>query len=299
MPDWVRAEAGQGEGRSRAKTKFSNNKYPMLTMTAYTVRQHSSQGRHIHIILKFFLTSLAHSILNTHFCFCCCFCCVIIKLIIICGIGWKRIKLRWSIGFGERSQKKVTFFKNTSLSFYNNLCPTLHKNASHQEKSLAICFLRSSQAIFSLVFCCCETTLEYENTGSFHQANLSSFRHLHCPVVATAASFKKMLWGTSTPGSGTFSGGWTCPQPWTQGLNLFTRQFIQLTLNPHSNKSFEFKTDTALREPSATGRHRSANRAGNLLLEHLCSISKQSPLHQQTVCPMRSQFWIFEGGKKK
>lgn len=150
-------------------------------MTAYTVRQHSSQGRHIHIILKFFLTSLSHSIVNTLFCCCCRFCCVMIKWIIICGIGWKRIKLRWSIGFCDRSQKNGTFFKNTSLSFYNNLCPTLHKNAAHQEKSLAICFLGSSQAIFSLVFCCCETTLEYENTGYFHPANLSSFRHLHCP----------------------------------------------------------------------------------------------------------------------
>lgn len=60
--------------------------------------------------------------------------------------------MRWSIGFGDHSQKKATFFKNISLSLYNSLCPTLHKNAAHQEKSLAICFFRSSQAISSLVF---------------------------------------------------------------------------------------------------------------------------------------------------
>lgn len=124
--------------------------------------------------------------------------------------------------------------------------------------------------------------------------------HFNNVVVATAAAFKKVLWGTSTPGSGTFSGGLdVSPAPWTQGLNLVTRQFIQLTLNPHSNESFEFKTDAALREPSATGRHRSANRAGNLLLEHLCSISKQSPLHQQTVCPHAISVLDFRGRKKK
>lgn len=291
----------------------------MLTISAYTVHQHTSQGRHIHIILKFFLTSLAHSILNRRCCFCCC---VIIQLI-ICGNGWKRIKLRWSIGFGDHSQKKATFFKNISLSLYNNLCPTLHKNAAHQEKSLAICFFRSSQAIFSLVFVALKqgknmtilalsirqiffhldifTVRSPSNSLRLAGQSIEFFHFTNVFVVvgvATAAYFKKVLRGTSTPGSGTFSGGWPCPQPRTQGLNLVTRQFIQLTLNPHSNESFEFKTDTALREPSATGRHRSANRAGNLLLEHLCSISKQSPLHQQTVCPMRSQFWIFEGEKK-
>lgn len=69
--------------------------------------------------------------------------------------------------------------------------------------------------------------------------------------------------------------------------------------NPHSNESFEFKTDMALLAPPAAGRHRAANRAGTLRLEHLCSISKQSPLHQQTACPVQSPFWIFEGERKK
>lgn len=166
-------------------------------------------------------------------------------------------------------------------------------------------YFPSSRAIVSLVFRCCETLLENESTGSFHQANPSSFRYPHCPesiqqshiswpehwilslyqclvfVVATAASFKKRRsQRTSTP--------------WIRDL------LERLDASPAQDPGSKFShtavypappSIATLASPLSTrqawrcwnhlrqaGTDRSASRAGNLLLEHLCSISKQPRL---------------------
>lgn len=118
----------------------------------------------------------------------------------------------------------------------------------------------SSQAIFRLVLCCCETMLQYEKTGSFASGKYlfnettsgpslqpAVFNWMKNAFTSFAIAMSMLLlqmlllllWlpskrcfptaGTSIPQSRTFSGDQPLPQLWTHGLKSVTRQLIQRT----------------------------------------------------------------------